>query len=252
MSGAIVFVGPTLSVESAREHLDAHYLPPVSQGDVYLAAKQRPLVIGIIDGYFDQVPAVWHKEILWAMSQGVHVVGAASMGALRAAELARFGMRGVGRVFEQFARSELEHDDEVAVAHGDAASGYRLASVAMVNIRATLARAISLGKISEPTRTGLVALARRRFYADRSYAALLSDARQASLSAAELGELEAWLPGGRIDQKREDAIALLQVTKSIVEAGQPMAPVEYVLSRTEAWHTAVQELSSRSGVEIRD
>ena len=44
----------------------------------------RPRAIGIIDGYFQQVPSVWHKEILWAMAQGVHVFGSASMGALRA------------------------------------------------------------------------------------------------------------------------------------------------------------------------
>ena len=36
------------------------------------------------------------------MSEGVPVFGAASMGALRAAELHEFGMRGIGRIFEAF------------------------------------------------------------------------------------------------------------------------------------------------------
>src|SRR6202022_2251854 len=67
---AYVFTGPTLSVEEARAGLDAVYLPPVSQGDVYRVGLLRPEAIGIIDGYFDQVPAVWHKEILWAMTHG--------------------------------------------------------------------------------------------------------------------------------------------------------------------------------------
>ena len=74
--------------------------------------------IGIIDGYFENIPSVWHKEILWAMSQGIHVFGSASMGALRAAELAPFGMEGVGAIFEAYRDGWLEDDDEVASEDG--------------------------------------------------------------------------------------------------------------------------------------
>src|SRR5271157_5600425 len=133
----IVFTGPTLTPQEVRQVIDAECLPPVSQGDVYRAALRRPRVIGIIDGYFERMPAVWHKEILWALSQGIHVFGAASMGALRAAELAPFGMKGIGSIYEAFHSGELEDDDEVAVAHGDESTGYRSTSEAMVNIRAT-------------------------------------------------------------------------------------------------------------------
>jgi hypothetical protein len=57
----------------------------VAQGDVYRAALRAPRAIGIIDGYFERMPSVWHKEILWAMSRGIHVFGSASMGALELA-----------------------------------------------------------------------------------------------------------------------------------------------------------------------
>src|SRR5262249_25016326 len=137
----IVFLGPTLPVAEARRVLAATYRPPVSQGDVLRASRERPRAIGIVDGYFEHVPAVWHKEVLWALSQGIHVFGAASMGALRAAELSSFGMVGVGRVYEAFERGELEADDEVAIAHAAAEDGYRPLSEAMVNIRATLGAA---------------------------------------------------------------------------------------------------------------
>src|SRR5947209_16461006 len=120
-----VFTGPTLSAEEARTVLDAVYLPPVSQGDVYRVSFRRPTAIGIIDGYFERIPAVWHKEILWAMSHGIHVFGSASMGALRAAELEAFGMEGVGAIFEAYRDGRLEDDDEVAVVHGPADVGYR-------------------------------------------------------------------------------------------------------------------------------
>ncbi len=122
---AVIFTGPTLSAADAKRVLDADYLPPAAEGDVYRVARQGPQVIGIIDGYFERVPAVWHKEILWAMSQGIHVFGAASMGALRAAELEAFGMEGVGAIFEAFRDGALEDDDEVAVAHAGAEFDFR-------------------------------------------------------------------------------------------------------------------------------
>src|SRR5262245_23975176 len=108
-----VFLGLSLPVDDARRLLDATYLPPVSMGDVWALMHRRPMALVIIDGFFEQKPAVWHKEILYALSQGVHVYGSSSMGALRAAELHTFGMIGVGEVFEAFRDGHLEDDDEV-------------------------------------------------------------------------------------------------------------------------------------------
>src|SRR5207248_2029284 len=134
-----VFLGPSLSVAAAEAILDANYLPPVSVGDVCALVLDRepPFAIGIVDGLFEQVPAVWHKEILYAISRNVLVFGAASMGALRAAELHQFGMIGVGNVFAAYRDGIYEEDDEVAVAHAPAEHGYRPLSEAMVNLRAS-------------------------------------------------------------------------------------------------------------------
>ncbi len=90
---AAIFVGPTLPPRLRPTDPLWEWRPPVRQGDVYRVAQTRPDAIGIIDGYFEIVPTVWHKEILWAMAQGIPVYGAASIGALRAAELDVFGMR---------------------------------------------------------------------------------------------------------------------------------------------------------------
>ena len=102
MNEIYIFLGPTLAEKDARAELDAVYLPPVSAGDVYRLWRRRPRAIGIVDGYFDRVPAVWHKEIMWMMEHGVHVFGGAGLGALRAAELDSFGMHGVGWVYQAF------------------------------------------------------------------------------------------------------------------------------------------------------
>ena len=136
-----VFVGPTVLTIDVTSVLDATCLPPVAQGDLVRLLPRKPRAIGIIDGYFERVPAVWHKEILWTMEQGTHVFGSASMGALRAAELCPFGMAGVGRIFEDYRDGVLEDDDEVALIHGPAESGYIGMPEPMVNIRRTLSKA---------------------------------------------------------------------------------------------------------------
>jgi hypothetical protein len=145
-----VFVGPTLRQAEVEAVIPgAVCLPPPAQGDVYRVAQRRCEAIGIIDGYFSGAPSVWHKEILWALAERIPVFGSASMGALRAAELHTFGMRGVGRIFEAFRDGEVEDDDEVAVVHGPAELGYLVLSEPMFNIRATLARAEAAAVIVE-------------------------------------------------------------------------------------------------------
>ncbi|MBV9430857.1 MAG: TfuA domain-containing protein, partial [Hyphomicrobiales bacterium] len=163
---SIIFVGPTLAPKEVGALGEFQCLPPVSQGDVYRAARKRPRAIGIVDGYFSGAPSVWHKEILWAISEGVPVFGSASMGALRAAELHSFGMRGMGRIFEAFRDGALEDDDEVAVLHGPAEIGHLPASEAMVNIRATLAFAETKGVLGERSRRAIEICAKSLFFGD--------------------------------------------------------------------------------------
>ena len=168
-----VFTGPTISQTEASRELEAVYLAPAAEGDVYRVTLQAPKAIGIIDGYFQSKPTVRHKEILWAMSRGIHVFGSASIGALRAAELAAFGMEGVGNIFERFRDGVLEDDDEVAIAHGPAEVGFVAASEAMVNIRETLTKAERLCVISREVRAELEKIGKELFYPDRAYQVIL-------------------------------------------------------------------------------
>ena len=202
----LVFVGPTLPADEARARLpDATIMPPVAVGELLALVKRRGLRrIAIIDGYFERMAAVWHKEILLALERGIAVWGAASMGALRAAELAPFGMIGVGSIYRAFARGELVADDEVAVAHLPGELGYRCVSDALVNLRDGIARAPML---TTKTRARLVALARARFYRERSWDRLIADAREAGVPKQQLDGLAAW---PKPDRKAEDARLLLK------------------------------------------
>jgi hypothetical protein len=240
----IVFTGPTLSAADARAYLDADYRAPVAQGDLYRAAREQPWGIAIIDGYFEHVPAVWHKEILWALKQGIHVYGAASMGALRAAELQRYGMVGVGRVFRDLADGRLEDDDEVAVAEGPSPTGAVHASVAMVDVRATLEAAREAAVLSEAAHDALLAIAKTTFYAERSYLRLLADAVQRGVEPQQIAALRAFLPRGQVAQKRADAVELLE--RVARERGSPAFAPRFHFERTDMWQKLVSALRSPS------
>jgi hypothetical protein len=227
-----VFLGPTLPVEEARTLLDAVYLPPAAVGDVYrLVRDAAPVRIAIIDGYFERMAAVWHKEILFALSSRTAVYGASSMGALRAAELAYFGMVGVGTIFNAFRRGALTDDDEVAVAHLPASSGYTAVSTAMVDLRAGLSRL----RLSAAHRDRLLALAKARFYRDRTWDALVADAASAHLPARVIRTLAAAAP---VPQKARDARQLLRRLAREREA-RPARP-RWTFSRTWFWDRFVE------------
>ena len=246
-SKVILFTGPTLSAVDAQAVLEAECRPPVAQGDVYRAALQRPFAIGIVDGYFDSVPSVWHKEILWAMSQGIHVFGSASMGALRAAELSPFGMVGIGRIFQDYRDGVLEDDDEVAITHGASEHGYRGTSDAMVNIRATLSAARSDGVLSQEIAGTLQSIAKDLFYPERHYARILELAAAQGVPPEPLAAFRNWLPGGAVDQKRRDAIAMLEAIRDLIDSGCGPMQAPFFFEETVYW----EDLKAAAG-QVRD
>ncbi len=239
----LVFVGPSLpAAERAALVAPFRPLPPAAQGDIARAVQLRPRAIGLIDGYFAEVPAVWHKEILFAMAEGIHVFGAASMGALRAAELQAFGMQGVGRIFADYQAGRLEDDDEVAVVHGPAEAGYAAASEALVDIRATLAAASGAGVLDGAACAQLLALAKATFYAHRRWPDLLRQAAAAGLPAERLAALEAFVAAERISQKTADARLLLQALQRWHAGGPAPLQVGYRFEWTQMWDAVAQDV----------
>ncbi|MBP2230555.1 hypothetical protein J2847_003860 [Azospirillum agricola] len=244
MSGIFVFLGPTLPARDAASELDATFLPPVAQGDVIRLCAEKPKAIGIIDGFFESVPSVWHKEILFAIHAGIPVFGASSMGALRAAELHPFGMIGVGAIFEAYRDGRLEDDDEVAVVHGPAELGYPSLSEAMVNIRRTLADAAVERILSQDTAFRLEGIAKELPYRERGYGRILRLGADIGLPGDELAGFKAWLPTGRFDQKRDDARRMLRTMRR--HLGQDVAApgARFHFERTALWERAVREAAT--------
>ncbi|MGW4682074.1 TfuA-like protein [Micromonospora taraxaci] len=206
----VVFIGPSLPIDEVGRLLpDAVVLPPVAHGDLLrldVVAGDRVLVI---DGFFLQHPPVRHREILDLLDSGVTVAGAASMGALRAAELWPFGMRGVGEVFQLYRDGVVTGDDEVAVVHGPAEEGHRTLSEPLVNIRVQLRRAVAAGVLDDAEAALLLDAARELPFRRRSYRALERTAPPEL--AALVDRFVAWHRQDPWDAKGADARLLLSM-----------------------------------------
>jgi hypothetical protein len=109
----------------------------------------------------------------------------------------------------------------------------------MVNIRATLARAVREGVISDEVRVRLERLAKSLFYPDRSYPRLLSLAAEDGLSPVEIEAIRDWLPAGQVNQKRDDAIAMLCLMRDRMAAGLEPKQVSFWFEHTENWDRAM-------------
>jgi hypothetical protein len=108
----------------------------------------------------------------------------------------------------------------------------------MVNIRCTLATAAEQGVIGAGTRDGLVRIAKGLFYKERTYANLFNRAAGEHNRVGELDALRAWLPAGRIDQKRADALALLTHLR---DAEMEAPDVRFRFEHTTMWDQVLGE-----------
>jgi hypothetical protein len=203
----VAFVGPTLAA-AERPRLGVEYLPPARHGDLFALGLRRGDAVLVVDGVYQQFAPLRHKEILAALAAGVRVYGAASYGALRAAELAASGMVGVGRVAAAYGRGELSGDADVAVLHSDDDACRRL-TVALVSIRWATRDLVEAGRLDATSGEAVVALAAGLHYTERSPSALRARARAAALAPA-VGSVLAALEGGG-DVKRQDALEALRL-----------------------------------------
>lgn len=234
----MIFLGPSLSLETAHSYLDTNFVPPARMGDIFRAVQRGTQVIGLIDGLFEQTPAVWHKEVLYAIDRGVSVIGGASMGALRAAELHQFGMQGIGKIFNDFASGKLEDDDEVAVVHGSAEDGYVSHSEAMVNLRYGLLQACNEGIINKQQMAALVDHAKAQFYPARCWQGVCAYARKIG---ADNCEDKLWHFIERIapNQKRDDAIAVLKAVRECMAEERLEPAATFHFEQTYYWDNVV-------------
>ncbi|MFB0610759.1 YcaO-like family protein [Aurantiacibacter poecillastricola] len=132
-----LFAGPGMHGLECPRNVELR--PPAACGDLGALLAEPAATVALVDGVFRTSRTVWHREILSLLDAGWRVLGASSLGAIRAAELQRFGMEGVGEIFAGYACGAIARDDAVLLSHAPAYLGFAPFTVALVDAEYTLA-----------------------------------------------------------------------------------------------------------------
>lgn len=246
----IVFLGPSLPRDEARRIIAADFRPPARQGDVFRALADRPRVIALIDGVFESQPSVWHHELIAAAACGAHLLGASSMGALRAAELPGV-VTPVGEIAKRYVAGAWNDDSHVALLHADEELGFRPMTVPFVNVWATAREAQKRKVLSRPLARELVFVAERFFFQDRTWRALLDELGWVGPLRSKF---DTFLRRGAVDLKAADARLCLKAAAKLrgrARRAEPFASSSFV-RRHRLTGTYANELAALAKRRDRD
>jgi hypothetical protein len=173
------------------------------------------MTVGFIDGVFLQdYPPTPIEVYHLARKNGVLLAGAASLGALRAVELEKFGMVGIGKIFQLYKMGKLDADDEVAVTFATEEGDYQLQSEAMIDIRYNLYLAHKKEVISKKAKNVLVKLAKEIYFPHRKYTYILEEAKNRyPVFESEINSFGRYIRSNRKSLKEMDAIRLVKYLK---------------------------------------
>jgi hypothetical protein len=206
----IVFFGPSIAESEVRRLAAVTHAPPIKRGD--LAAVEDHDVYVILDGEFGQNMSVSPKEILSLLERGKAVIGASSMGALRASELDRSGMIGVGWVYDYFRRCAIRRDADVALVYSP--FDFKPMTVPIVDLEYWTELACAAGLIGNRERTLLLKVARNIFFADRTLDRLTETLR-VTVGGNTIDSLLAFSDGTIPNVKCADAVEAVRLGASL-------------------------------------
>jgi TfuA protein len=218
MKNIVIFVGPSLDIEKARRILEADYRPPAKKGDLIrlnMSMDDKETVVGLIDGYFllDYPPTPIEVYQLIVRPNTV-VIGSSSIGALRAVELEKFGMIGIGKIFQLFKHGKLDADDEVAVTFSQ--DLYHLQSEAMVDMRYNRYLSQKRGFVDNETKYAITKVAKNIYFPFRTYQNIIEETiRRYPQLENKARCFEAYILRKRKSLKERDAMKLVERIKDM-------------------------------------
>jgi TfuA protein len=217
MSKPIIFIGPSLCPEKARKILEADYRPPAKKGDLLRLAGLETIVniVGLVDGLFLQdYPPTPIEVYQLAIKKNMILVGGASLGALRAVELEKFGMVGIGKIFELYKKGKIHADDEVAVTFSE--DRQVLQSEAMIDIRFNLFLAQRKKIIDEVTKRTIAKVAKSTYFPYRNYGDIIDQSKKLYPElTSQLEAFRSYIYVYRQSLKERDAIKLIRYIKEL-------------------------------------
>lgn len=203
----VAFVGPSLP-DAARHGLAATVLPPAARGAVIEAAEAGARCIVLIDGLMVHSYGPSPTEIARAIAMGTLVIGAASIGALRAVELRQLGMVGIGWVYDAYLRGVTDADDEVlALCNPDS---WEPLTIPAIRVRFALDRLAEQGRVGRDQADLCMQFVSSTYFEDRTPGMVVD----AAVSAGVPPQATADLLHPSFDVKRHDALAALRWAES--------------------------------------
>jgi TfuA protein len=215
-SKPVIFLGPSLSREKARKILDADYRLPAKKGDLLQLILKEVDIVGLVDGYFLQdYPPTPIEVYNLVRKRSVKVFGSSSLGALRAVELGKYGMIGIGKIFRLFRDGILESDDEVAVTFTDY-TNYK--SEALIDIRYNLFLAKKYKIIDYRTERSILKVSKQTYFPYRTYEDILDKCKlKYPETNSQVESFRGYILNNKKSLKERDAVRLLKHIKSINE-----------------------------------
>jgi hypothetical protein len=232
----IGFAGPSIgNSKNERSNKAIQWFPPASLGD-FLSAIHRylPDVVVLVDILPWPSLSVWHKEILWALSHGIRVVGTGAGGAIRAAELSFSGMRGYGRVYEMYSGERFEDDSAVLCRFEHTDNCYRRVTEPLVNIIATLSQGQAEDMLTGEERSLILEVAQKIFFEERTREHLLERVQMAGAGAESCQSLNSLLENAYVDQQAIDVEQTLLRLEDPGFLGAPPSPETIPISVKES------------------
>ncbi|HKG29910.1 MAG TPA: TfuA-like protein [Nitrososphaeraceae archaeon] len=218
MKKPIIFLGPSLSHEKARKIFQADFRGPAKKGDLLRASGDidDSTIVCLVDALFLQDYPPSPIEVYQLMlNKNIKLYGAASLGALRAVELEKFGMIGMGKIFELYKKGKLTADDEIAVTFVE--GEHQLQSEAMIDIRFNLFLAHRMGIINEITKKTIAKVAKNIYFPYRNYTDILDQTqKQYPAISKDLKSFRTYIIKNRQSLKERDTIKLINYVKHLV------------------------------------
>jgi hypothetical protein len=185
---------------------------PAVRGDLDCLRDESPGTALLLEGHFGSRLSVSPAECRRLIFAGWSVLGAGSIGALRASELWNIGMIGVGEVFTMYRIGRLHSDADVGVIY-DAASGSTL-TASIVHVRSILSELEHNALISPTAGRHFLKLANGINWTERYWTNLLYDWKTGGMSAKVLRSVRARVEMPESDPKRRDAAMAFEILRS--------------------------------------
>jgi len=171
-------------------------------------------MVAIVDGEFYQSLAVSPKEILLALSHNVVILGGGSMGAMRAAEMFPYGMRGIGQIYKWYKSGFIYRDDDVAISYCKGPADYLTLTTPMVNVIWVALEGKRQQWLTSKGARIVVNAARRVHWKERTWENLLDAIK---IDECERHALIAFVANPDNDLKRLDALRVVAEVASLTQ-----------------------------------